>query len=531
MKIKRFTAAETRDVMRQVRETFGPDAVILSNRQVDGEIEIVAAVDYEDILDPPRAGARRMTARWKDKNGARPGVPAGSPEALSGDSGSERAGSRSWVEDSDPLSDRRPVQTSMAPREAPAVSGPGGSAGEPGPIDWRAAFGEAGGHPLRAGVEPEANQTLASHPEETAGDGAPTGPFVAGDLTGWGRNERSVAAPGQLASAWAGALTGEVERELRALRELMERQVAGLAWGDLGRRQPRRAALLRRLLTMGLSREVADAVAIGVPSEQDAEVGLGAEEHCWRRVLHTLAERLPVAEGNLLETGGVVALLGPTGVGKTTSLAKIAAHFRIRHGADSAALLTTDNFRVGAREQLRTYAHLLGFPFSVCDDSSELHDAISRHRSRRLILIDTAGMSQRDVRLAEQAAVIRQGARALRGSVQFHLVLSATTTYATLEETMQAFAQVPLEGCLVTKLDEATTLGPVMSLLIRHRLPIAFTCSGQRVPEDMERPNIANLLALAEQCAARWQAHHEVLAESAFEAPSAARFAGAAARG
>jgi flagellar biosynthesis protein FlhF len=184
-----------------------------------------------------------------------------------------------------------------------------------------------------------------------------------------------------------------------------------------------------------------------------------------------------------------VALVGPTGVGKTTTAAKLAARFALRHGADHVALVTTDSYRVGATEQLRTYGRIMGVPVRVTRTPEELRGALQDLSACRLVLIDTAGMSQRDMRLSEQLTLVQQGSPL----VQVFLVLSATTQPLGLEEVVRAFRGIPIDGCILTKLDEAVSLGALLSVLVQHGLPVGYLSDGQRVPEDI-RPARAHVL-------------------------------------
>jgi len=178
---------------------------------------------------------------------------------------------------------------------------------------------------------------------------------------------------------------------------------------------------------------------------------------------------------------GVIAVVGPTGAGKTTTIAKLAARWSMQHGSQDLALVSTDAYRIGAREQLMTYARILGAPFHAANSGGELARALERLKSKRLILIDTAGMGPRDVRLTEQLAALQLGAARAR----VLLALPAQGEGHALEEIIRTFSRVSPAACILTKLDEAASLGAVISTTLRHKLRIAYLCDGQRVPEDL----------------------------------------------
>jgi len=279
---------------------------------------------------------------------------------------------------------------------------------------------------------------------------------------------------------------GALERELASLRGLLERELSGLAWGELARRHPLRASVFRELMELGLARRLARDIAARVPEGNGIE-GAG------RMALGLLARRIPIAAADLLQSGGVVALLGPTGVGKTTTAAKLAARFSLAHGARRVALVTTDSFRVGAHEQLRTFAEIIGVPLRVVHDLDQLRAALEHFADRRLVLIDTAGMSQRDVRFSEQVRLVHSGSP----EVRHYIVLSATAQYLALEEAVRAFAGARIGGAVITKVDEATSLGGALSIVCQHRIPVAYVTQGQRVPEDLARARASDLVARA----------------------------------
>ncbi|ADE16634.1 GTP-binding signal recognition particle SRP54 G- domain protein [Nitrosococcus halophilus Nc 4] len=363
MKIRRFTAPDVRQAIRQVREAMGADAVILSNRSVDGGVEIVAATDYEDTVLEQASDSRHR-------------------------------------QEAEPLPERRPVPN--APRD-------------------------------------ESQEPLLL----------------------------------------------EMRQEMKTLRNLVETQLSDLAWGELGRRHPLKAQLLRRLIGLDLVPELCRQLAAQVSNSNDPH-------QIWQQAVQVLTDLIPIADDDTLTTGGIVALIGPTGVGKTTSVAKIAARFALRRGIHSVALVTTDSFRIGAQEQLHTYGRILGVPVKVAQDRQALEEILDGLLDRQLVLIDTAGMSQRDMHLTKQFAMLAGGGPKIRN----YLVLSAATQSSALDEVVQQFNRVELSGCILTKIDEAASLGGIVSTVIRHQLPLAYISDGQRVPEDFGAARAQHLVHL-----------------------------------
>jgi flagellar biosynthesis protein FlhF len=280
----------------------------------------------------------------------------------------------------------------------------------------------------------------------------------------------------------------DLVHELRTLRSLVEGQLGAFAYADLTRRDAARIEVLRRLLEAGfgaaLSRELVDQLPEGL----DAAYAL-------RLTKNRLQERLRVAQpdASLVQAGGILALVGPTGVGKTTSVAKLAAECAIRLGPEKIALVTTDTYRIGAVDQLRIYGKIIGAPVYAIRTEADLRTTLSDLRSRHLVLIDTVGMSQRDRRLADQVALLSGGER----RVQRVLLLSAVSHANVLEEVVRAYRGDSLAGCILTKIDEALTLGAPLDALIRHDLTLHYVTNGQRVPEDMHQPSALYLIERA----------------------------------
>lgn len=278
-----------------------------------------------------------------------------------------------------------------------------------------------------------------------------------------------------------------MQNDIKRIQHMLEQQLSSLAWGELGRTQPHRADLLEKLMHFGLTTELSLSLADAVAHEAHSECA-------WTTALEVLTRGLVVGQDDILTQGGVVALVGPTGVGKTTTVAKLAAHYTLRHGPRQVALVTTDSYRIGAFEQLRTFAMILDLPVRLVSSREELQDAIAGYADKSLVLIDTAGMSQRDMRLSQQFALFDA-----LPAIKSYLVLSANAQVAMLEEAVMAFSKVPLAGSILTKVDEATRLGGVLSVLHDHRLPLAYVSNGQRVPEDLQVAEVQELLRLGEQ--------------------------------
>jgi flagellar biosynthesis protein FlhF len=395
MKIKRFFASDMRQALRQVRESLGADAVILSNKSVEGGVELVAAMDYDEAaFDKAESQAPAQTTR--DLGASRP-FPRPARETHTGAEGriAEHAAAVSKQ-----ASIRKPI-----------------------PLDRR--------QPTES--KPQARVEWSQDP-----------------------------------------ILQEMRQEMQALRRLMENELSELTWRDLGQRRPQIQELIRRLLGMGLATELCRDLANRV---EDA----GSIEQAWHQALFHLVRKIPIMQEDLVDRGGVIALVGPTGVGKTTTIAKLAARFCLRHGNRHLALITTDSYRIGAQEQLHNYGRILDVPVRSASTPVELSDALHSLAEKRLILIDTAGMGQRDLQLTERLALLMSG----NHPVQTLLTLAATTQRSAIAHAIRSFSVIRPIGAVLTKLDESTSLGDIISPLIEAGMPLAFMTDGQRVPEDL----------------------------------------------
>lgn len=443
MKIKRFFSKDMRDGIRQVREALGSDAVILSNTQVKGGVEIVAAIDYDESLLTadtafPTAEPSPAASHSPKTSSLESTTSSSNPAVDESSLGYSFQGS-DFELDEDMVS----IRSSFYNDEAKARAENKSEIPQP-------RFSDAPAN--KAEANPVAKPAAAANPN----------PGIE-----WSQDPALVA----------------MQHELQELRGLLEQQMAGLAWSGLSRRDPQRAKLIRCLLELGLSPKLCQRL---VEAMKPAE----SFEDTWRQAMALLVKNLPVDSSDDLEQGGVVALVGATGVGKTTTIAKLAARYALKHGRERVALVTTDSYRIAAHEQLRTYGRILGIPVRVANNQEELSEVLKLFSEKDLVLIDTAGMSQRDVRLSQQFSLIKGSAP----SIKTYLVFSTTTHRAGLNEILQAFGEVKLDGCILTKLDETTSLGGALSMAMESKLPVKYVSDGQKVPEDIHIARSHNLI-------------------------------------
>ena len=273
--------------------------------------------------------------------------------------------------------------------------------------------------------------------------------------------------------------------EIRSIRDSLQAQISELSWGKLQEQNPIKSELLRELFGFGFSASLSRYLIEKSPQELDKYQTLEWMKNCLVRNMSTLPD-----EDAFLDEGGVYALVGPTGVGKTTTTAKIAARYVMRHGSSNLALITTDGYRIGAEEQLRIYGKILGVMVHSVKDEVDLNLALNQLKSKHMVLIDTVGMSQRDQKVSEQIAMLS----ATDVPLKRLLCVNATTNIETLYEVVSAYTGSGLDGCVLTKIDEAVNLGHVLDVVIRQKLRLYYLSTGQRVPEDINTVNPGELI-------------------------------------
>ncbi|GMV60629.1 MAG: hypothetical protein AMXMBFR72_37150 [Betaproteobacteria bacterium] len=312
--------------------------------------------------------------------------------------------------------------------------------------------------------------------------------------------------------------------ELQAMRALLQDQLASLSSSvaavDAQRRNPLQVKLMTRLLTAGFSPELARCVASNAPAGRDGE-----QAETWLQDVLALNLKCVAEHDGIVERGGVYALVGPTGVGKTTTVAKLAARYAVRHGTSSLGLITLDSYRIGAHEQLRTYGRILGTPVHLAQDGATLRELLASMHGKRLVLIDTCGISQRDERLAEMMNALAAAGTPARPVARV-LLLNSASHAETIEDVARAWRAHEAAGAILTKLDEAARIGGALDALLRYKLALFGLTNGQRVPEDWHLGNGRLLAHLSLKPASRLFALAEnegaLLAQTAAAARSAA---------
>ena len=258
-------------------------------------------------------------------------------------------------------------------------------------------------------------------------------------------------------------VSGRIDSQTSANRKIVDNKT-----------NPAKIKLIRQLIKLDFSPAISQIVADTLLSEiEDNKMLLP-------QALALISNQIPIYKEDVTACGGTVALLGATGVGKTTTIVKIAARFALRHGKDQVALITTDNNRIAAAEQLRAYSNIMGFQFKVAQDDIELLDALNAFSDKALVLIDTAGMGPKDIKSSKFYDLFAGGITQIKN----FLVMSATMHRSALEQSTKAFSDLKIDGSIITKLDETTSLGGPLSAAILNSLPVAFYSNGQQVPDD-----------------------------------------------
>ncbi|WP_026375586.1 flagellar biosynthesis protein FlhF [Aestuariibacter salexigens] len=450
MKIRRFYGKDMREALRLVREELGSEAVIMSTKKLKDGLELVAAYDRDTV--PQKSDVA------ESKNRATPTSTPTLSEII-GDDGPDSlkalleqqaaANAKSNSEQEQPKAPSPKMRPEQAAKSAQNVS-----------EDSR--------------QRPSSEQTYTQAADRNTS--TPANPYF------------DAPQPRQKSDTVTASTTlEELKDEISSLRNVLQFQVSGLLEQDKRRRHPLHGYLSDRLQDMGITRSLAEQIVTFAPESAD-------ERRAWLFILKLLANRLRIDSQDMLSSKGVVALLGATGSGKTTTAAKLAARYAQKYGADQVALVTIDGYRIAAYEQLATYARIIGCSVKKAQHADELADALYHLRHKRMVIIDSAGFSQRDERLVRQLDNIDQ----LAGSaISKYVLMPATAQHKVLHQTLHAYKNVQLSGCILTKLDECYSLGEALSVVIDKGLPVGYITNGQKVPEDLRRADAKFLVSTA----------------------------------
>ncbi|GAW96309.1 MULTISPECIES: flagellar biosynthesis protein FlhF [Colwellia] len=506
MKIRRFVAKDMRTALTQIKEELGVDAVIMSNKKIPEGVELMAAVDYNQAVPPAKFPEKRAVETEAQQNSLSPREVSNDVVSLgqqtqrhnNTSSSSTSTSSSSVVNDNsaedvpaDSLSAllnrqvQHPAQYQSSHQTAQQQ--------EPNSLDKTTIKQQ-----LKSFTDRLNQPNTDSLPPAIAEQGANAEDVQDDDqITAIVSN--NISSPSPLAVDVNDDVQVssqdfvKMQQEMASIRSLLEHQVSGLMWQDMAQKDPQRAVLVNRLLALGLNEQIADQIAGYVPEQSTAE-------EAWAQATQLIAKQINTTQNDIITRGGVVALVGPTGVGKTTTIAKLAAGFSQVHGSDQVALISTDTFRIAGFEQLATYGKIIGCQVSLAKDSQALDTLLQQYSKKKLILIDTAGMGQRDIRLAEQLTALVANARV---RIRNYLVLAANTQQGVMQENVDRFKKIPLSGCIYTKLDESISIGEIITTSIQNGLPIGYLTDGQRVPEDIKVANAEKLVTLADKMATK----------------------------
>lgn len=444
MRVRRFFAADMGQAMRRVRDEIGPEAVILSNNRVAGGVEVVVAEDY----DLPPASRPLSSSSSFTSAAASDRAPKGSAGRLQ--------------------SELQQTRQAMAAREAREAQG-GVSLVQPRHRNRQLNLDDRTWDEVLAHLQRrEEARNQAPVPESSVfEESEDSGASLA--EKGQGQHEDLQAMRAEIED-----LKGLLRSQLASSREAVEAMPA------------RQRQLLKAFERLGLVASLGRRLVQGVEPDQEAP-------KAWKTVLARLADAVPAVGEDLVDRGGILAFVGATGVGKTTTIGKLAARYVLKHGSSGVALVTTDSHRIAAHEQLRTFGRILDVPVRVVDERASLDEVLDGLRDKRLVLIDTAGMGGDEQQRMAQLRLLRES----RSRLKKLLVLPATAQYRVLEAAYESVRSLGLNAVVLSKVDEAVSLGEVISAVVEWRLPLAYLADGQKVPDHIEVARATALVSRA----------------------------------
>ena len=506
MTTKRFIASDMSRALKKVREELGPDAIILSSKRAEKGVEIIATLD-DTPPSPAKAAKKRFAASFDDELDQ----PLASDTEWEEHHNAQRVASNTRVSAAAPSKESDRSESSYLPENNSSL----------------ARFSES----TSVNAERLANEIQAAHERMLAAKGQaasaiditdedydlplkPTAPkqnvadpFSIPEMS----QNRQVASFAQQVKARGldDDHTAEQNKQLHSLydeiaemRMLLEEQVwqkqyAPRAESNLLTGRARQLAA--QLDQLGLSPALVKSLLVCADDNERLP-------NCWRKALAMLARRLPIDARDPIEQGGTFAFVGPTGVGKTTTVAKLAARYVLNHGRGKVAIVTTDTYRVGAHDQLKALGRILQVPVRSIEGEHQLNAVLSSLKQYELVLVDTAGFRQGDPKQIEQESLID----ACSG-LQRILVLAANSQQQILKASLHAYSSSPLRGCIFTKLDECASLGEAFGAVCSHEVPVLYSAAGQEIPDDIHVVSSSDLVAQAVKLARQYDNSRQTL--------------------
>lgn len=448
MKLKRFVAKDMRSALALIKEELGAEAVIMSNKRIENGVEIVAGIESES------AAKSLSSARVIKDDEVTLGSSKKGSQASSGGSKQE-AFAKSLLEI---LERQKQEQAKQQSGSAKAQARSASKTREP-PAPLYAQQG------MRDLFVKEDEREVEKKVEKTHGISS----YVSAESESE-RNEIS-----------------KMRQEVDSIRRLLQFELAGLMSDSKKREEPVKAMVYELLLSTGFERTVAHDLSETI----DADASFN---FAWRELAKTIEKRLIIGNDEVVNDGGIVTLIGPAGVGKTTTLAKLAARFVMKYGSDRVALVTADHYRIGAVEQVKTYGRIMGCATFAIKSLDELPQMLHTLRDKSLVLVDTVGVGLYDERFGTQLAQLKQQSKL---NLKHYLVLPATAQRRVLEQAYEHFSSIGLKGLILTKIDESESLADALSLCIKQKLMLSYITDGQRVPEDLSVPQAKNIAVKA----------------------------------
>lgn len=495
MQVKRFVAANMRLALKMVREEMGPEAVILSNKRVAEGVELLTAIEqpaYGETREPTQGSASKDNPFQEaaDASAAiakqQQAAPAPSKLALEVERMQREAKQRARALAATLSEKNRQQLESVIKSDSLLQESENMSLVEDTTdfSDAIAAVASDNANNIDV-IDTDSGNTKTGDAQETASTS------VVKEKPVQSESDEEIV---------------RMRAELQSMRDLLEQQLSAMAWGQFSERKPEHASMWKRLKRMGINAPVANALLQSKAIEQAKDEKSTAD--AWQTIMSDLCQRLPVSNDDVVNKGGVFAFVGPTGAGKTTTIGKLAARYVLEHGPEEVAMVTTDTMRIAAHEQLRTFGKILNVPVKVVDKHTSLERVLHSLRHKSLVLIDTAGLNRQDPRLKQQLMTLNE----LGDRIKSMLVLPTTSQGEVIRAAYHTYKTDNLTHCVLTKLDETTSLGEAFNLSIDKSLAVAYSTDGQEIPRDIAVATAEKLVRTAIEMAKFSRLEDDVMA-------------------